>query len=66
MKEIDLIYNDEDPDESNGGEEEESLLDLDPGASVFSDDDEADLSEVQRQDLGIGDFDPSGNEEDKS
>ena len=38
-------------------EEEEDISDLDPGAAVHTDDDVSDLSEVEKQDLGISDND---------
>ena len=45
--------------EEKGEEEEEweEISDLDPGAAVHTDDDVSDLSEVEKQDLGISDND---------
>jgi|TARA_B110000305_G_C19162564_1_gene503289 hypothetical protein len=42
-------------------EEEEDISDLDPGAAVHTDDDVSDLSEVEKQDLGISDNDDLDN-----
>ena len=44
-------------EEEEEEEEEEDISDLDPGAAVHTDDDVSDLSEVEKQDLGISDND---------
>jgi len=44
-------------EEEKEEEEEEEISDLDPGAAVHTDDDVSDLSEVEKQDLGISDND---------
>ena len=48
-------------EEEEEEEEEEDISDLDPGAAVHTDDDVSDLSEVEKQDLGISDNDDLDN-----